>query len=162
MAFRIKVRRDRGKKAFENLRLRMSQELELEVGIDSRKGSRQHPSRRGLTVASVGAIHELGLAEPHVPKRAFLAPWFSQNQSSIRAKFRMIGKLAFLKGLPLRQAGILVGQTFVREIQGQFGTIPPANRPTTIMRKGHALTLIDMGALKNSISARVTVKRGRL
>ncbi len=144
--------RDRGARKFRQLRIALRDGVEIDVGVSKKDGGQLHPNGRS-TIAEIATAHELGLG---VPRRSFLRSWFEENQSSILAQLRAAGRLAFKRRTPIIVQAKILGQQFVRQVQGRIaGGVPPPNAPSTIARKGSATPLVDTGTLMQAISAEV-------
>lgn len=111
----------------------------------------------GTTVLDVAVVHEFGLGNS--PARSFIRHTVAVKQDEIQA---MIGKefekILNMKSDTEKSLG-LVGIKAVNLIKGAFtsngyGSWPPL-KEETVRAKGSSQTLIDTGALRNSIHHRV-------
>lgn len=109
-----------------------------------------------LTNAEVAAFHEYGTSR--IPARPFIAPAFRDNQ----VKYRNMLAIAAKKTIG-RQASFdfflrLIGAQMAADQKNyvtQGPPIPPPNAPSTIKAKGSSRTLVDTGAMVNSITYRI-------
>lgn len=101
-------------------------------------------------IAEYAAYNEFGTEK--IPERSFMRTAFDENLPAIK------------KDMDNRYAQMLAGQVTARQALGLIGlrnqdfiktkidtNIPPPNAPATIEQKGSSHTLIDTGAMKNSI-----------
>ncbi len=144
--------RDRGARKFRQLRIALRGGVEIDIGVSKKDGGKLHANGRS-TIAEIATIHELGLG---VPRRSFLRSWFEENQSTILAQIRAAGRLAFKRRTPIDAQAKILGEQFVRQVQGRIaGGVPPPNALSTIDRKGSATPLVDTETLMQAISAEV-------
>lgn len=114
-----------------------------------------------LTNADIGLIHEKGSKSAGIPRRSFLEVPLTTKMPTLMQK---VGA-ALLEG---------VNKTNILEAYGKLGAIAegvvlmafntsgfgtwPANKPSTIARKGSSRPLIDSAQLRQSIAHRVVSK----
>lgn len=104
----------------------------------------------GLNIAEYGAYNEFGTSK--IPERSFMRSTFDEKQEKIKSDFdsqfaRLIeGKNNLYRSLAY------VGERHQQDIQSKIKSgVDPANAQSTIDRKGSSKTLIDTGALVQSI-----------
>ncbi len=130
---------------------------QVQVGIFGNKSSRHN--KGGLTNADVGAIHEFGSYSRHIPMRSFLRmPLHTQGHQILKQvvpgskELIAAGKMVML----LKRLGIACENVVQAAFASRgFGTWP-ANKPSTVRRKGSDAPLIDTAQLRRSIASRVT------
>jgi hypothetical protein len=108
-----------------------------------------------LTVAEIGAIHELGLG---VPKRSFIAAWVDEDASAINYQLTNMGRGLVRKSnpVPLETLAEQFGAWCVGRIQQRIADgIEPPNAESTIRQKGSSKPLINTGQMRSAISYRV-------
>lgn len=140
-------------------RLTGASKASLTVGIHAEEGSRVYTPKGGeqgepITMAELGEIHEFGLG---VPQRSFIAGWFDENESRLRAQTMGMAK-KYAQGTleSLEQGYEQLGNLYVGEIQRRIAEgIDPPLAPSTIQRKGSSTPLIDTGQLRSSITYQV-------
>lgn len=125
------------------------------VGVHETEGSA--PEGDGdITVAEVGAIHELGLGGQE--ERSFIRAYVDENEQSVNDSLRKIGQ-AIVKGtvpsvdIGLERFGLMAVGGMQKRISD--GGVTPPDKPATIARKGSSTTLIDTGVLRSSITHKV-------
>lgn len=133
------------------------------VGVQGAKGAANH-QHSTLTVGQLATIHEFGKvihtrrATIVIPERSFIRATcdiyrdkIAQREVLLQQGF-VIGKFGLVQSLEL------LGTYVVGLIKARIATgIPPANRPSTIRRKGSSKPLVDTGQLRNSITYQVQV-----
>lgn len=110
----------------------------------------------GMTILSVGAIHEYGAPEANIPQRSFLRAPFTQRAAELQARIALEFQAAKDGKRTAAQALDRVGiaamnisrSAFRSRGDGQW----PALQPETIRRKGVATPLVDSGTLLGSIN----------
>ena len=100
----------------------------------------------GMTVASLGAIHEFGLG---VPERSFIRAWYDNSKSEIEA---ILAAVHDEQGLQI--AALQLEASMKNWVNAG---VPPPNAPATVARKGSSLPLVDTGILRAAIVATVKV-----
>lgn len=124
------------------------------VGVLGPKADAPHRGS-GLTVADVASFNEFGLG---VPERSFIRATMDENEGKLMRLTAETGRGVVLGTLAPEQSLGLVGEFAVGLIQERISDgIPPANRPSTIAKKGSSTPLIDEGQLRQSISHKVEV-----
>ena len=119
------------------------------VGIPSGAGQYED----GTPLAVIGAVHEFGSANGHIPERSFLRVPLRSNQA-------IFGKIM---GNGLRD--VVDGTSSMRSLMDQIGAraaavsqeaiaagISPPNSPSTVKSKGSSTPLVDTGRLRQSIT----------
>ena len=148
--------------------------FDIKVEIGKRLLERAKNMARGIrTVATqevqVGSstmsrllyIHCNGSPIKNIPARNVLKAAAQDEASRKRVKRELnagirkalIGDLTGLEAAYTR-----AGEAAVAGVKAQFGIIPPPNAPATIARKGSSATLIDTGALRDSIDFQIVHK----
>lgn len=143
----------------------------VSIGIHEQEGAEEH-EEAGMTVASLGAIHEFGLG--NVPERSFIRAWFDENQDRAKEALRRL-MVSVVEGKRQPQQALeLFAQWALGEMQKRMAEgIPPALQPETLRKKTRAgktgeKPLIDTGQLRSSLSYEildgdgVVTKRGKL
>lgn len=99
---------------------------------------------------------ELGVTAPHtvtIPAR----PWLSPGVNSGNEEYLKIIENTIANGEPIKQGLERVGLVAVGKVQKYMTELrTPANAPSTIKRKGSSNPLIDTGALRASVTYKVT------
>lgn len=124
--------------------LRRAAVQEVVVGIQ------QGEMNDGQAIAEYAAYNEFGTE--NIPERSFMRSTFDENLSGIKQdmdrRYSQVveGKLTVDKALGL------IGLRHQDQIKDKIGSnLPPPNAPATIEAKGSSKTLIDTGAMKNSV-----------
>lgn len=128
--------------------------FEISIGVHTDDANHTHGSGEGLTVGDIAGFHEYGTQT--VPQRSWCRAWFDERQAEIRTVLKQeIG--AAMKGKrPLPIALERAALRFEGSVKQRIAqNIPPPLAPATIKRKGSSVALIDTGALRNAIRARV-------
>lgn len=112
-----------------------------------------------LTMAQIGAVHEFGTEDGHIPER----PWLRRNHDENEARYRdqldkdygriLAGRvrvLAILTAFAERVA------SDVRKTIGKV-TEPPLAPSTIAAKGGKTHPLIDTGAMRNAVRGRVVL-----
>lgn len=111
----------------------------------------------GMTVAEYGAYNEFGTSK--IPERSFMRSTFDENVSKIQQDMQKQYDAVLAGNTTAYRALLTVGMKHAEQIKQKIRSgIAPANAPATIARKGSAKTLIDTGAMVQSINA--VVKKG--
>lgn len=104
----------------------------------------------GLSIAEYGAYNEYGTSD--IPERSFMRSTFDEKQAKIKrdmdSQFSSVveGKSTVYRALQY------IGERHQQDIQAKIKSgVNPENSPVTIERKGSSKTLIDTGALVQSI-----------
>lgn len=127
----------------------------LKVGVlASHNGNVDHG---GVTMAELLAIHEFGAPAAGIPARKPIQTALREGDAKLTAialqaaKDITSTKISVEKALDLMGAGAvaLIKQTIAR------GDLPPPLKPATIAAKGSDRTLVDTGALLESIAHEV-------
>jgi hypothetical protein len=140
----------------KNLMTDLGEESKVRVGV---LGSDNARSGKADSNASIGLKHEFGSIKDKIPPRSFIRMPLEQKSKQIEAflsseKIRQLfeqgekSKILTLLGI---KAENIIQQAFRT---GGFGKWP-ANRPSTVARKGSSKPLIDTSQLRRSISSEV-------
>jgi hypothetical protein len=127
----------------------------VSLGIQGAEAGRAHPASPGITLADLGAIHELGLG---VPERSWLRSWVDANQNQIFEDCTLAMQRVILLQLTKDQALELLALKWQGELQAWIsgGNVSPPLAETTVERKGSSVPLVDTGALRSAITALAT------
>lgn len=118
------------------------------VGIHEDAG--QHESS-DLTMVHVGAIQEFGAG--NTPAR----PWLNPGVASGNVEYVSIIEQTLADGGTPEQALNKIGVVAVAKVQKYMTDLrTPPNAPSTIKAKGSSNPLIDSGALRQSVTYKVT------
>ena len=118
------------------------------VGIHEDTGMHQDD---GISNAQLGAIMDLGT--PTIPAR----PWLAPGVSSGNEEYIKIIADGLEDGKTLNQSLETVGVVAVAKVQQYMVDLKsPPNTRETIARKGSSNPLIDTGALRQSVTYKVT------
>jgi hypothetical protein len=114
----------------------------------------------GATIASIGAIHELGSISGNIPERSFIRMPLEKNQGEIDKKIRDSHWLDMLTREKTGQIFKLIGIECVAAIQSAFdtrgyGTWQPITEKTKQRKGGSDAILIDEGTLRKHITFEV-------
>lgn len=111
------------------------------------------------TIVVVATAHEYGTAT--VPQRSFIGRTCDNNRDEI-AELQELAVDAVIAGTKTAaQAGGAVGAAVASMVRDTIrSNVPPALKPATVERKGHARALIEAGQLLRSIQHEVTQKGG--
>ena len=118
---------------------------EVAVGVPASSGSYD-----GISVVEVAAINEFGTAR--IPERSFLRVPLNQSRDKLgkalehAAKSMIDGKSDFTAMSQVGAMGAAICQEAISN------GIAPANKPSTIQKKGSSTPLIDTGNLRQSIT----------
>lgn len=128
---------------------RLSKNSGVYVGIPQGAGRYED----GAPLAVIGAVHEFGSADGHIPERSFL-------RVPLRSNHHVFAKV-FTMGVPQ----VIDGEITLRQLMEQAGAraasvsqeaisegIQPPNAPDTVARKGSSTPLVDTGRLRQSIT----------
>lgn len=107
----------------------------------------------GVSLVEIGAAHEFGRG---VPQRSFLRDTFDLHERKY-AKLLAKGTERVIKqNEDPKKTLFVVGETARADVIKRINQgILPENSPATIAAKGSTLPLVDTGALRSSITARV-------
>lgn len=134
---------DKGFKAFR-YELQRARNASVEIGIH------QDARNEGLSIAEYGAYNEFGTKD--IPERSFMRSTFDENQSEINADMAKRYDQVKTGKIGVHRALSLIGLRHAQDIQDKIGSnIQPANSEATIARKKSTKTLIDTGAMRQSI-----------
>lgn len=129
------------------------------VGIP--RGSAKSARGQGkLTNAELALIHEFGTSR--IPARPWIRPpiW-ALKQEWVTAFGEVWNKCADGKGDPEKMLNALgaKGAAAVKGYVTRGDSVPPPNAPSTIERKGSSRTLVDTGAMVQSVTWVVRKKK---
>lgn len=134
---------DKGFKAFKQ-ELQRAKNATVEIGIH------QDSINDGLSIAEYAAYNEFGTID--IPERSFMRSTFDEKQSEINADMAKRYKQVIDGKIGVHRALSLIGMRHAQDIQEKIGSnIQPANSEATIARKKSTKTLIDTGAMRQSI-----------
>ena len=137
--------RDLGLKAFIR-QLDIARVVEVTVGIHADKFS------KGESIAYYGAVNEFGTDDGHIHERPFMRSSFDENISAINEDLALQYHLVMMGQSTVKRGLSIVGMKHVSRIKTKItSNIQPANAPSTIKRKKSSRTLIDTGAMLNSV-----------
>jgi len=125
------------------------------IGIHEEEGS-ELEGDGGLTVAEVGALHEFGLGGQE--QRSFVRAFVDENEAQIGDDLRKIGDAVLAGKIESSEQGLeRFGLKTAGDMQMRIrnGGVTPADKPSTIAKKGSSITLIDDGILWTKITHKV-------
>lgn len=145
------IDRDLGLKAFKR-QLEVARTVEVTVGIHADKFS------EGKSIAFYGACNEFGTND--IPSRPFMRESFDQNIAAIKSDLESQYDLVLAGKSTVRNGLATAGMKHQSRIKNKIvsGMNPP-NAPGTIKRKKSSKTLIDTGAMLNSVHYVVSGKK---
>lgn len=124
--------------------LQQAKVTEVVVGI--LEGSEAH----GQTIAEYAAYNEFGTT--HIPERSFMRTSFDENinaiSSDLDAGYDDVKTGRTTVHLALSKVGMKHTDRIKKKI---LSNIPPENAPSTVEQKKSSKTLIDTGAMLNSV-----------
>lgn len=155
MTVQIRVKDNGARRLVTNLRVAKRDRRVLDVGIIGEEAGELDEGGTDKTVGEIAAIHEFGLG---VIPRPFLRGYVDANRPKIDARIReeAIGMVRFgrSKVQAYERLGVwLQGQ--IQEWLGNPGNSLEPNAPSTIIKKGSAMPLIDTGQLRSSITHKI-------
>jgi hypothetical protein len=134
---------DRGLKKFKQ-ELQKAQDVEVLIGIH------EGDMNGDETIAEYAAANEFGTDD--IPERSFMRETFDEEVADLNIDLREKFKLVQTGKMSTWQALGLVGLKHENQIKAKINSnIDPANSPETIARKKSSKTLIDTGAMLNSV-----------
>lgn len=140
---------DKGFKAFR-AEMQRARNATVEIGIH------QDAKNEDLSIAEYGAYNEFGTE--NIPERSFMRSTFDENQSDINADMAKRYDQVKTGKIGVHRALSLIGLKHAQDIQDKIGSnISPANSESTIARKKSTKTLIDTGAMRQSIRHKVSI-----
>jgi|1185.fasta_scaffold10404_2 phage gpG-like protein len=168
MAIEVKVKVvDRG---WEDIKARVERLRDtgaiVKVGVQGQQAAANRQDTT-LTIGAIAQIHEFGkvIQQPKmrrtivIPERSFLRATVDIYQAAIARRDVLLAQGYVLGKFGLKQSMELLGEYVVGLIKQRIANgILPANRPSTIRRKGSSKPLIDTGQLRNSITYKVEVR----
>lgn len=148
---------DRGWNKIQKQALKMSRGKAVAVGIQGSEAELVDPKHGEMTNVELGAIHEFGTQDGHIPERSFIRSTFDEN----RAKYEKGMKLAsqkFFEGKKPDGELLLIGEEFKSDIINKVrsGDLKPLAESTMMTREGGAIPLWKSGQLMNALTAVVT------
>jgi hypothetical protein len=129
----------------------------VDVGLFEGEGVQHEGSE--LTVAQIGAVHEFGTRDGHIPERS----WLRRNHDEHQAKYNARLDKAYGKILAGRARVVSVLTAFAERVASDVrrtitAVSEPPLAPSTIRAKGGKTNpLIDTGTMRNSVRGRVIV-----
>lgn len=138
-------------KGFKKFRAEMqrAKSATVEIGIHS------DAKNEGLSIAESGAYNEFGTKD--IPERSFMRSTFDKKQSDINADMARRYDQVKTGKIGVHRALSFIGLKHAQDIQDKIGSnISPANSESTIARKKSTKTLIDTGAMRQSIRHKVS------
>lgn len=106
-----------------------------------------------ITNAQLGAVMEFGTDDGNIPAR----PWLSPGVSSGNADYVSLIADGLEDETPMLQILNQIGVVAVGKVQQYMVELrTPPNAPSTIAKKGSSNPLIDSGALRQSVTYKVT------
>ena len=136
--------RDLGLKEFIR-QLEVARTVEVAVGIHSNAVS------EGQSIAFYGACNEFG-TNKGIPERSFMRSSFDENVGRIQSDMDQQAGMVMTGRKDIRAALATIGEKHQIRIKAKIrSNIQPANDPQTIKRKKSSRTLIDTGAMLNSV-----------
>jgi hypothetical protein len=152
--------KDKGWRALKDRVLRLSRPGAFTlVGVQGSHAAAQHPSAP-MTYASLATIHEFGKvihkkdgSEVVIPQRSFIRAAIDEHAVKLQRTATAVGQGVLLGKFSVHQALELLGQQATGIMKKRIADrISPANRPSTIARKGSDVPLIDSGELRGTIT----------
>lgn len=135
--------------------LKTMQRMRLRLGVFASAG--KHRKAKGLTVADIAMIHELGLGS--VPKRSWLLAWIRENKEEMNKRLKKAYETSIKNRTDPELALRKVGEWAVSEIKKRIKRgIPPKLSDATIKRKKSSKILIDTSQFIGAISYKVEKK----
>ena len=131
------------------LRREIERRNSVYVGLPKGTGSYED----GTPIAVIGAVHEFGSADGHIPERSFLRVPIRANSKEFAQIFKelmpqvMGGQITMFQ--MLEQVGAKAAATSQEAISDG---IAPSNAQSTIDRKGSSTPLVDSGSLRQNIT----------
>ena len=136
-------------KKLKQIQDRVTSKKRVLVGLPAGSGNYED----GTPIVVIGAVQEFGSADGRVPERSFLRVPLRQNQDNIKKGFAALSRQVVKGEISAFQMLDQMGARAVGYCQEAIETgISPANRPSTIKRKGSATPLINDGDLKGAIT----------
>lgn len=116
----------------------------------------------GTPMVLVAAANELGTSDGRVPQRSFIRSTVDERRAEIaRIQTQVMGKIADGKMTAAQGAGV-VAQFVEAKVKEKVTTLDePPNAPSTVAKKGSSNPLIDTGALRSAVVAKVIEGRKR-
>lgn len=142
---------------WKRIKAEMLKAHNLEVAVGVQEGS---TNAEGASIAEYGAYNEYGTKD--IPSRPFMATSFDDSRSKIDQDFQRASDLLIAGQATARKALLEIGQKHALRIQAiiqNTNFLPKLEDSTIKAKKGSNKTLVDTGALINSIRP-VVRKRG--
>lgn len=157
MASRVTRKKQNWEKIDEALKIA---DLEsVAVGFPAGKGLNAPHYADGKSIIEVAIDNNYGLAERNIPRRPFM-------EISVPNIKKVIAKAVDTKGLTFSTSAKakrfleLIGKQSANEIKKTIGSnLPPPNSKETIRNKRSSKTLIDTGAMRQSVTYAVRKKK---
>jgi len=118
----------------------------------------------GTPLTEIGAVHEFGTLDGHIPQRSWLRSTFRRTDAARKQFTAELVKKVLKGSVSVERALGLLGAWAVARVQETIvqrlteGPENQANAPSTIAAKGSSTPLVDTGQLKNAISFQVVRK----
>jgi hypothetical protein len=142
-------------------RLREISKASVKVGLLQNAGS----APDGTPLTEIGAVHEFGTRDGHIPQRSWLRATFRRTDAQRKAfTSNLIKKVLSDQSMSVDRALGLLGAWAVARVQETIvrrlteGPENQALKPATIAAKGSSTPLVDTGQLKNAIAFQVVTK----
>lgn len=119
----------------------------------------EHPDSE-YTIAQIGAVHEFGTKDGHIPERSFLRSTYDERREKWRARMdAAYDEIKEGKGkvLPLLMAW---GEKAAGDVRRKITKLKtPPKAPATLKKEGEGFTnpLIWLGYMRQSVRARIVV-----
>jgi len=138
------IDKDLGLKRFKR-ELEKSRSAEVLIGVHA--GDK---NGEGQLIAEYAAHNEFGTK--HIPERSFMRTTFDEQQKKLSAIMARQYSMVQAGTMTVHRALEAIGEKHSDDIKNKINSnIPPVNSPATIKRKKSSKTLVDTGALRNSI-----------
>lgn len=148
------VDRDLG---WNKIKAEMRKAHNLEVAVGVQQGS---TNKEGASIAEYGTYNEFGTSR--IPSRPFMATSFDASKAQIDADFRRAAKGIASGEATAKESLLEIGLKHAKRIQEMIqkrNFLPRLADSTIKAKKGSTKTLVDTGALINSIRP-IVRKRG--
>ncbi len=142
-------------KVFRDFESEISKNEELQVGVFSSKSARKGAE---ATNAQIGFLMEFGVPTKQIPARSWLIMPIKRSINDVLDEVRKLKIAKKLKVSLLKAIGVKFREKIQKAFETSgFGTWAP-NAPSTVVKKGSSMPLIDTGQLRKSVSSRVVKK----
>ena len=108
-------------------------------------------------VAVYAAVHEYGSSDGHTPARRWLTSSIEKNSGAVNSAIAAATAAVLDGRLKATVAADLAGKDIADIVRAHVngGSFPPPLDPATVKRKGFAKQMVDTGAMRDAITARV-------